>query len=252
MHQRWRDLVYLHWPYPPWVVQRLLPPHVRVDVVAGAAWVGLIPFTMEGVRVRGLPPLPGRWASFVEVNVRTYVVDASGARRVWFASLDVPRLAPMVVARALYGLRYCWADASVDRDGDRVRYRSARRLPGPRGAGATIDVRRVAPIAPDDVTDLEHFLTARWGLASRWLGRPTAATLLHGRWVLHRAEVVELREDLIAAAGLPPPTGTPLCHVADAVDVTVGAPAVGGADALATAQASSDRPRTSRTPGVSG
>ncbi len=90
MVQGWHDLASLHWPYDPGLVQRLLPAGLRVDTLGGAAWVGLIPFHMRRIRVPRLPPL-GRWSTFPEINVRTYVVDPAGRRAVWFCSLDGPQ-----------------------------------------------------------------------------------------------------------------------------------------------------------------
>src|SRR6266536_1164336 len=77
MLQHWRRLTFLHWPYPPPAVQALLPPGLEVETFDGAAWVGLVPFLMDGVRPPGVPPLP--WASrFPETNVRTYALGRDG------------------------------------------------------------------------------------------------------------------------------------------------------------------------------
>lgn len=72
MFQRWTDVVFLHWRLDPAVVQALLPDGVTVDTYDGSAWVGLVPFQMEGLGVPGLAPFP-RVGRFPEVNVRTYV-----------------------------------------------------------------------------------------------------------------------------------------------------------------------------------
>ena len=72
MVQQWVDVVFIHWPLPPDRVQRLLPPGVEVDTFEGRAWVGLVPFRMEGLGFPGLSPLP-LVGTFPEVNVRTYV-----------------------------------------------------------------------------------------------------------------------------------------------------------------------------------
>ena len=53
-------------------MQKLLPAGVEVDTFDGSAWVGLIPFHMDGLGFPGLAPLP-YVGSFPEVNVRTYV-----------------------------------------------------------------------------------------------------------------------------------------------------------------------------------
>lgn len=98
LRQRWADLAYFHWPYEPEVIQATLPEGARVDTFDGVAWVGLVPFVMRDVRVGPTPPIP-YFGTFVEINVRTYVVDPHGRRSVWFYSLDVPRAAVVGVDR---------------------------------------------------------------------------------------------------------------------------------------------------------
>ncbi|GAA1038709.1 hypothetical protein GCM10009557_55470 [Virgisporangium ochraceum] len=86
MYQSWLDLTFLHWRYPADVVQRLLPPGLTVQEFDGSAWIGLVPFTMSGVRFPGVPALP--WMSrFPETNVRTYVTGPDGSQGIWFFSL---------------------------------------------------------------------------------------------------------------------------------------------------------------------
>ena len=222
MLQGWRDLASIHWPYDPAPVQALLPDPYRVDTFDGAAWVGVIPFRMERIRLPGLPPL-GPLSTFPETNVRTYVVDPDGRRGVWFASLDVSRLLPALVARATYRLPYAWARMSIERSGQELRYTSRRRWP--RG-GATSDLRvRVgAPMESGDVGPLDHFLTARWALGSTLLGRPLWAAVDHGAWPLHRAELVDGAETLTLAAGLPTPEAAPHVLWSPGVEVRIGAP----------------------------
>ncbi len=52
-------------------------------------------------------------------------------------------------------------------------------------------------------TELEHFVTARWGLHNDWFGRGLFLPNAHPRWSLHRAELLQCDEDLVSAAGLP-------------------------------------------------
>lgn len=58
-------------------------------------------------------------------------------------------------------------------------------------------------------TALEHFLTARWGMHTAFFGRSLYLPNSHPRWPLHRAELLRCDEGLVAAAGLPAPTGPP-------------------------------------------
>jgi uncharacterized protein YqjF (DUF2071 family) len=51
MLHEWSTMTFLHWPYRPSLVQRLLPPSLEVESVDGQAWVGLLPFRMRDVRI---------------------------------------------------------------------------------------------------------------------------------------------------------------------------------------------------------
>src|SRR5215469_8314846 len=164
MRQRWERLTFLHWPFDPEVVRRLLPDSLRPDVFGGAAWVGLVPFFMR-VSTAGGTRLP--WVSdFCETNVRTYVRDREGRTGIWFLSLDAARLGAVGVARASYRLPYFWSAMRLDRAGRDVSYHCRRRLPGPPGAASDVRVRIGAAYQPGELTGRDHFLTARWVLFS--------------------------------------------------------------------------------------
>ena len=128
MLQGWRNLASVHWRYDAAEVQALLPEGFRADTYDGSAWVGVIAFSMERIRIPHLPAL-GPLSSFPETNVRTYIVDPQGRRGVWFFSLDVTRLVPALVARLTYHLAYCWATMTVQRIADLAEYTSTRRWP---------------------------------------------------------------------------------------------------------------------------
>lgn len=223
MLQRWDSLTYVHWPVDPDQIARLIPDELTVDTFDGAAWVGLVPFEMQRIRLPRTPALP--WVgTFPEINVRTYVVLPDGRRAVWFFTLDAPRSPAVAVARAAFGLPYRWASASVERTGDVWRYRSRRRPPHDRAA-MRLAVRVGDAIATDHISPLEHFLTARWGLATRHLGRLWHGPVDHGPWPLCRAMIVELDDELVAAAGIHVDPGVrhaPLVHATPGVEVRIG------------------------------
>ena len=221
MTMGWRRLTYVHWRYDPDVVARLLPDGLEPDLYEGSAWVGLIPFQMERIRFGRLPAVP-KWSSFPETNVRTYAVDASGRRGVWFMSLDIDRLAPTLVARGGYGLPYCWGPMSIEVQGRRITYRGIRRWPDSAHSRMVVEVSD--PIAPDDVDDLTHFLSARWGLYSTLGSRVLWAPVSHPRWPLREASLLDLDESLLAAAGLPAPECEPHVRFSPGVRVRAGRP----------------------------
>jgi uncharacterized protein len=95
----------------------------------------------------------------------------------------------------------------VERDRDTWTWTTARRWPGPRGAGGRLRLRVGGPLQDEQ---LALFLTARWGLFSRWYGATAYAPVDHPEWPLQGAELLDLSDDLVAAAGLevtgPPPS----------------------------------------------
>jgi len=203
--QTWADLAFLHWRAEPERVAPLLPAGTRPDVHDGSTWVGLIPFRMRaaGFGDRPLPYL----GTFAETNVRLYSVDARGRRGVVFASLECERLAFVLGARLALGLGYAWSRMRVRQRTDLFTYTSRRRWPPPRGAGTRVVVRVHPDVLGDD--PLANFLTARWGLHTRAWGATRYVPNSHPRWLLQRAELVELEDDLLAAAGFPDLAATP-------------------------------------------
>ena len=223
MRHRWERLTFVHWPFEPADVQRLLPDGLDIETYDGAAWVGLVPFHMR-VATPGGQRVP--WVSnFCETNVRTYVRDHQGRSGIWFFSLDAARLGAVLAARTTpYRLPYFWASMRLGQRGAEVAYLSRRRWPGPLPATSRVRIAVGAPIAPADVTAQEHFLTARWRLFSVTGGRAVSARARHDPWPLHRARLRVLDDHLVTAAGLPAPEGEPLVHYSPGVDVTIGRP----------------------------
>lgn len=200
LDQRWTDLAFLHWRVDPERVGPLLPAGTRPDVVDGATWVGLIPFRMRGAGFGEGRPLP-YLGSFAETNVRFYAVDARGRRGVVFGSLECERLAFVLGARLALALPYTWARMRVRQQTDVFSYRSSRRWPAPRGTRSHVVVRVLPDVVRDD--PVADFLTARWALHTRAWGATRYLPNTHPRWLLQRAELLELQDDLLAAAGLP-------------------------------------------------
>ena len=218
MRQEWRDLAYVHWRYEPEVVQALLPPELTVDTFDGSAWVGLIPFSMRNIGLPNGPAVP-YFGSFPEINVRTYVIR-DGRPGVWFFSLDVNRFLPALVARLTYRLPYCWGRASHEVTESQWTTRVRRRWP--RAVDSTeIVVRPGEEIEPDD---LDHFLTARWGLYSATRRGVRYAPVDHEPWPLRAAELVRADSSLVEAAGLSAPSDEPHVRCSAGVAVRIGRP----------------------------
>ena len=217
MLQRWTRLTFLHWRYPPETLRKLLPPRLELDLFEDAAWVGLTPFLLTGLRPPWLAALP--WISqFPEMNVRTYVRGPDGERGIWFFSLEADRLAAVAGARLSYGLPYRWARMRVRSLSEQIEYKSRRH----QGQGqAHVVIRRGSPIQP---SDRELFLTARFRLYTRIGGRLAFAQVEHPPWPLESASLLELNQDVIENSNLPAPVGEPLVHFSPGVYVRIGRP----------------------------
>lgn len=221
MLQGWKKIAYAHWPIAPDQVQSRLPDGLVVDTFDGSAWVGLVAFQMRAIRIPGTPPIP-YFGTFPETNVRTYVKDRSGRPGVWFDSLDVTRLLPVIVARASYQLPYMWAKMSISEHNNQLTYRTRRRWPDARGAASSMSIRRLDPI--DDPNPLERFLTARWGLYTQLGAGLAYAPVEHEPWPLERAGLEYLEDELVPAAGYRIPDIEPITHYSEGVDVRIGLP----------------------------
>ena len=218
----WDDLTFLHWRFDPERVQALLPSGLTVECFDGAAWVGLVPFFLR-VGLPGVAPVP--WASqFPETNVRTYVRSEDGTSGIWFFSLDAARLGAVLVARWAYRLPYFWSNMGVERSGSTISYRSRRRWPRLRGVASEAVIEIGDRFEPEDLEELDHFLTARWALFSAPRSGLRHAQAFHDPWPLHRGRVVRLHDELVVAAGLPAPEGQPLVHYSPSVEVRIGWP----------------------------
>jgi uncharacterized protein YqjF (DUF2071 family) len=223
--QRWRDLLFVHWPVPADRLRALLPAALALDTFEGVAYLGLVPFAMKDVRpLRGLPPLPTA-AAFPETNLRTYVRH-QGEPGVWFFSLDAASTLAVAGARLRFGLPYFRADMELVRAGESVRYRSHRRWPGPRPATLELQYTVGAPLGPARPGTREHFLVERYVLFAQRRGALVRGQVRHSPYPLRQAQVGALVETLTSAAGLTHDDGRPPDLYSEGVDVDIFAPAV--------------------------
>lgn len=218
MRMEWCDLAFLHWSCEPERVAALLPAGVELDTFDGRAWLGVVPFRMQGVRFRGTPALPGI-SAFPEINLRTYVT-AGGRPGVWFFSLDVTKRSAVWVARRAFHLPYFHASMRCETEGEGVRYEHGRTA-GPAPAAAfEARYRPRGPVFEAAPGSLEAFLTDRLRLFS---ARPDGTVLVgevrHPAWPLQACEVDLERNEMFAQVGLDAPRGAPHALFARALDV---------------------------------
>ncbi len=104
MTQMLRDVFFMHWPVEMDTIKGLLPESLEPDMYEGMAWVSIVPFRVEPMRMRGLPPIPGL-NSYLELNVRTYVIHRH-IPGIFFLNIHTDKLPIILGARLLTGLPY--------------------------------------------------------------------------------------------------------------------------------------------------
>ena len=219
MFQRWHDLLFAHWPVPADDLRRQLPPGLELDLFDGRAWLGVVPFRMSGVRLRGTPPLPGL-SAFPELNVRTYV-RRGDQRGVWFLSLDAASRPAVIAARRWFHLPYFQAEMKLTESGEEIAYRSHRTHSGALPAEFRARYGPMAPVQRALPGTLEEFLTERYclfALGPRGLAR---ADIHHHPWPLQRARADIAANTMAQASGLRLVGPPPELHFARRLDVLI-------------------------------
>jgi hypothetical protein len=218
MHQSWRNLLFLHWRWNAEDIQVSLPPGLHVDLFDGSAWLGVVPFFMRCVRPRGLPAVPAI-SNFLELNVRTYVVDERGVPGVWFYSLDCNQPLAVAIARTCFHLPYRHARMKASEKDGSFTYSSTLRS----GGDPTI-FQWTGQGVPDlsGIGTLEGFLIERYVLFAHdplhdrlWEGH-----VAHAPYLIRPAVGTSNVDELLAAGGFDPEGRGP-DHVVESPGVDV-------------------------------
>ena len=241
MAQTWEHLLFAHWAVTPKTLASLIPAAVELDTFDGCAWVGITPFRVSGLRLRGLPAVRGV-SEFHEINVRTYV-RLDGKPGVWFFTLAADTLIGIVMARTWYRLPYVAARIRFAERRGRVMFVASRARMGsaePTLAAEYAPIDRVSRLAPGTI---DAWLTERYCLyAAEGDGRILRAEIHHAPWPLQRASATIRDDGFTAAVGVPLRGAPDLLHYARHLDVAIWRP-------LAVEPGSSTRyPRATSTP----
>ncbi|WP_373531349.1 YqjF family protein [Vampirovibrio sp.] len=208
LQQRWDDLLFLHYPIDPQVLQAQLPNELVPDVKEGQAWLSVVPFSLT----YWLPGLAIPWR-FHELNLRTYVKPASRFQRneggVYFFCLDANHRISVEAARFCYHLNYLNAEIHVNAikeknsNGSSIHYQSKRmdQRGNPAEFEAVYQPTR-EPLALHSKAVLQSWLTERYRLyTTDGKGNLYTATIKHNAWPLESAEFEVKTNGLLQAHG---------------------------------------------------
>jgi uncharacterized protein YqjF (DUF2071 family) len=220
MAQTWRDLLFAHWPLPAEAVGAVLPPGLVPDTFDGQAWVGVTPFEIAGLRLRGIPPIPGT-SRFPELNVRTYITvnDRPG---IYFLSLDAGNPLAALAARRAYRLPYFHARMQIRRYEETIHFLSSRTAPDGEPAAFEATYRPSGPPSVASPGSLAHFLTERYCLYTL----DDRAGILRGEihhpaWPLQPATATIVRNSMTKPWRLELPRSRPVLHFASLQNVLI-------------------------------
>lgn len=222
MAQSWHDLLFAHWSVDPAMLRPHVPTKLDIDTFDGQAWLGIVPFSMSGVRLRWTPALP--WLSaFPELNVRTYVT-AQDKPGVWFFSLDAANALAVATARLTFHLPYFRARMRCGQADGWIRYKSERVHSDAPGALFEAQYRPIGDCFEAKGGTLAHFLSERYCLYAAAGERIYRGEIHHPRWLLQQAEAQFSLNSMAEAAGLGLPAELPLLHFAKRQDMVAWAP----------------------------
>jgi uncharacterized protein len=219
MAQTWENLLFAHWRVPPEELRALLPKTIPLDLWEGSAYVGVTPFRVGALRLRGTPHL-GRLTAFPELNVRTYST-LDGKPGIWFMSLDAANAAAVTAARRAYRLPYFRADMEVRARGESIGYRSRRVSNDGQPVELAGFYRPVGVQFAPTPGSLEHWLTERYCLYTLDdHGAVLRADIHHPPWPLRLAQADFELNTMAEPYGLKLDS-PPLLHFATRQDVLI-------------------------------
>lgn len=213
--QQWRSLLFIHWEVAEETLRHLVPRSLDLDLLDGKAYVGVVPFAMEGVRPAWCP----RFAAFrfLETNVRTYVIHR-GRPGVYFFSLDAASRIAVWAARKFWGLPYFDATMEMRVEEEEVFYETRR----PDGPHHRVRYRWGEPLGSSREGTAEFFFLERYLLFVERQNQILAGQVHHSPYPAHQAEILEVNDSLMDAAGLAKLSETPcFVHYSPGVDVEI-------------------------------
>ena len=159
----------MHWPIEPEALRPLIPPQLELDLFEGTAYVGLVPFTMTGVRPVGLPAVAGAFELPRDQRADLRPTGGPRPRRLVLqprsGQPDRRAPGPEAVPSALPlrahvpGAR---AHCSRPTEPTSILYAGTRHWPGPLPASYAIRATPIGPVQPAQPGTLEHFLVERY------------------------------------------------------------------------------------------
>ena len=211
--QTWEQTLFAHWPVAAEELRPLVPAELEIEEHDGSAWLSVQFFRVRALRARGALPVPGI-STFLQLNIRTYVVGPDGLPGVWFFTIDASSRLAALGVRRIYHVPAHHARMALDETGDWQEAECVRiGEPGRVFSGRYRAGGESFHAEPDS---LEWFLMERY----RLFAVDARAEMHHDRWLLSPAEA-EIELTSLAPVTL---SAAPLCHLAVRQDALIWPP----------------------------
>ncbi|AXF55682.1 YqjF family protein [Salicibibacter kimchii] len=211
MTQKWEHLLFMHFPVPSEVMRRHIPEGVELDTYKGVAWLTILPFKINDMRFRKMPPIPFL-KSFLELNVRTYV-RRNGISGIYFFSMDAEKLLAVLGART-GTLPYFHARMKMKEKKGAFHYYSTRK----RDATFAFEgsYHPVSESYYPEKDSLAFWLVERYYLWSESKNALFEVGIHHKPWKIHDAEATIIKQNMAPSLSDTLLNAEPLLHYAPA------------------------------------
>lgn len=215
LKMKWKKAFFAHWDWDPSDVEARLPKGLQLDTFNGRAYLGVVPFLMEDIRLAVMPS--GTGLAFPELNLRTYVT-LNGEKGVYFFNLDASSALGVYLARKLFAIPYYQADFSVSTAQESIQFAHKRKNTSTRFDAVYKGDKQIFYA---EKGSLEHWLTERYIFyTSRGRNGLFEGRIAHKPWPLQRGSWKAVQNDLFRANRFAEPSSVPHLLYSGGIDVT--------------------------------
>ncbi|MBS4196512.1 YqjF family protein [Lederbergia citri] len=184
--QTWNHLLFCHWRVPVELLRAHVPNHLELDLFNGEAWIGIIPFEVNHMRLHGIPEIP-YLNSYLELNVRTYV-KYKGTPGIYFFTLDADKWMAVIGAKIGAFLPYRHALMRMKIKENKVDFQSERKHPGSLKESLDIHYQSDSDLFLPEVESLEYWLFERYCFFITKGKHLYRGDIHHDRWRVSKAK----------------------------------------------------------------
>ena len=183
-YQEWNNVIFLHWQVDISELQKLIPKEFEIELFNGNAWVSVVAFTMERIRLRNLPSF-APISNFDEINIRTYV-KSNNKSGVYFLSIEGGTNISCMIAKGISQLPYRFSKIIRTKN----KYESKNMIFHDR-----LNIEFIIGKKLSEKTELDKWLTERYALFQDTKNSINEFDIHHIEWPISEIEIKKLYLD---------------------------------------------------------